>query len=192
VITPHPELVALATRSRLLAVDPGLKYPAAAAFNCGVLLAASRVRLPRELADLDGVDRGERCRQVAEHVCAWAVGAFGGALPELVVCEFPQIYTREKSKGDPNTSLVPLAGIDVAIAARLCVRVVAPYPGEWVGQIPKATSGPAWVSVRGRIIRSRLLPGEFERIEETHDAVDSVGVGKWILGMLGKTFPGAA
>jgi hypothetical protein len=194
VLTPPPALVALATSSLMLTVDPGLDNPAAAAWDRGTLIAASRVKVPDALAELDDIERLERTRRIAELICAWGVAALGGRVPTLVVCEFPQVYTREKSKGDPNVSLMPLASLDGAIAGRLCAYAIAPKPAEWIGQIPKATTGgvkAAWTSVRGAILKSRSRPGELERIVPSHDAVDAYGIGLWILGRLGKSFPGA-
>lgn len=189
-LTPPPELAALARASRLLAVDPGLRYPAAAVFAGGKLVRASRVKLPPSLSRFRGVrglDEGEHCRQVAELVCAWAVEHLG-ALPELVVSEYPQVYPDEFKK-DPN-DLLPLAGIGVAVGARLCVRVVSPRPREWIGSIPKSKSGPAWQSPRGRLIASRMTALERALVEESHDAIDALGIGKWAQGGLGRVFAG--
>ena len=60
----------------LLAVDPGLIHPAAALFRDGVLLGASRVRVPRDLAKLEVADR---CATIGDLILVLAaLGAIGG------------------------------------------------------------------------------------------------------------------
>lgn len=52
----------------------------------------------------------------------------------LVVCEFPKVYPRGKSKGDPE-DLLQLAAVVGAIGPDVIYR-----PYEWKGQTPKVIS----------------------------------------------------
>ena len=169
----------------LLAVDPGLLHPAAALFINGELQAASRVKVPNAVK---GLPVAERCRTIAQLIREWYeeppywTGQINVKEPETLVVEWPQIYTADKSKGDPN-NLVPLAGIDGALAAIFAdSKVVSPQPRDWTGNIPKSESGDPWQSPRGQRVWSRLSPDERNRVVVSHDAIDSVGIGLWGLG----------
>jgi len=181
-----------------VAVDPGVDKPAAAVFDRGELVSASRVKVPRAVNQID--DEGERARQVAALIEDWARNVaqgtvWGGAMfvvsPVAVVYELPQIYQRRKSKGNPN-QLVPLAMIGSSVATGFRARVSSPKPGEWIGGIPKDTKGDPWKSPRGGIIWGRLRAHERERVQATHDAVDATGLGLWALGRLDKVYPGSS
>lgn len=169
---PDPQVSAELASGWLLAVDPGLRYPAAAVFRNGVLQRAERVKVPTAYAKLP---RGERIRQIAGLVGSWGLLQTGGERPK-VVYEYPQVYRAKKSKGDPN-DLLPLAGIGGAVSMMMGTYTHAPTPFEWIGGIPKATVGSALESPRGRLIW-RLLNG-LERLTVTlsHDALDAVGLG---------------
>ncbi len=170
----------------LVALDPGLIHPAAALFRDGLLVAASRVRVPSRLAK-DVRDVGERSRQVAALVCEWIVGhlrrgADGQPVPPSeLVFERVQIYRAGRGKGDPN-DLVPLAIISGAVAGILGCRVVSPTPREWTGGISKCEDGDPWASPRGGRVRRRLSDAELAAVTPSHDAVDAVGLGLWRLG----------
>lgn len=181
-----PARAATLKQGWLLAVDPGVRYPAAAVFHYGQLVAASRVPVPGAYAKLD---RGERCRQIAKLIAAWTPRQTNAAKPAAAVVEWPQIYRAGKSKGDPN-DLLYLAGLDVGIGCELDVPLISPKPDEWIGGVPKATSGDPWSSPRGGIIRRRLTPVEISNIVVSHDAVDAVGIGLWVLGRLERVLPG--
>lgn len=158
---------------KLLAIDPGLRYPARAFFVDGELIVASRVPIPKGITTRTPVL--ERCRAIA-------IALIGDYRPDVVVTEYPQIYTREKSKGDPN-KLIPLAAIGACIAGLLPdAKVVAPKPREWTGNLPKDEDGDPWLSPRGRRVWSRLTVEERARVVPSHDAVDSVGLGLYGLG----------
>ena len=196
-ISPPADRVRRAAGGWLLAVDPGLIHPAAAAFRCGELAAASRVRVPRALAELD---RGERVRQIAALIHGWWWDVIRPTCPhdlfspDLVVAEFPQAYSdRSKSKNSAN-QLMPLAAMGVAVASMLGCEIAAPLPAEWIGQVPKNDEAPneeAWNSPRGRLIRRRLRDAEIPRVALSHDSVDATGIGLWSLGRLERTYPGA-
>lgn len=157
----------------LLAIDPGLRYPAAALFRDGVLVAASRVKIPGTCHKLE---RGQRCLEVAKLVRAWAT------LPvdELVI-EWPRTYAR--MRGDP-ADLFPLAGVGMAVAGMLMVPVSAPTAAEWIGSLPKSTSGDPLASPRGHRIWSRLSEQERSAVVLSHDSLDAIGLALWRLGRL--------
>ncbi len=169
----------------LLAVDPGLLHPAAAIFRNGILEAASRVKVP---ASVKKLPVAERCRTIAQLIRDWYeeppywTGMINIKEPELLVVEWPQIYTADKLKGDPN-KLVPLAGIDVAVATLFAhSKVLSPVPFDWTGNVKKNEDGDPWESPRGIRVRSRLSDAEIAVVIPSHDAVDSVGLGLWALG----------
>lgn len=158
---------------KLLAIDPGLRYPAIARFEDGVLVYASRVPIPRGITTHTPVL--ERCRAIA-------IALIGDYRPDVVITEYPQIYVREKSKGDPN-NLIPLAAIGACIAGLLpSTKIISPKPKDWTGNLPKSEEGNPWDSPRGRRIWGRLSAEERVRVVPSHDAVDSVGIGLWYLG----------
>lgn len=195
-ISPPAELVARLRGSRFLAVDPGTEHPAAAIYDRGELQIASRVKLPSALVRMTAqLKQGERSRQIAKCIVAWYWDQSRGPArvrPEIVLCEWPQIYTYSKGKGNPN-KLIPLAAIGAAVASLFDVEAVSVEPDEWIGNIPKDEDLPlelSWESPRGKFIRSRLSPAEVARVVLSHDAVDSAGVGKWGIGGLERRYPG--
>lgn len=180
----------------LLAFDPGAEHPACALFRGGLLVAAERVRLDPEWAELPPVSRAVR---VAEACVRWGIGR--EAEPRVLVCEHPQVYRAGKSKGDP-ADLILLSAINGAVAGILSLALAArdvglvihsPTPGEWAGQLPKSTTGDAWASPRGQRVRSHLSEAEVLLVQSTHDAIDAAGLGLWALGRLApvRVFPGA-
>lgn len=178
--------------SVLLAVDCSLVTPGAALFVDGVLRRAARVRIKGAPED-----RADRCRYVAQDIRAWARAIQHHIAPQHdmseLVLEWPQIYRASKSKGDPN-DLIGIAGVAAALAALLpSARVRSPTPAEWIGQVPKSTSGDPWSSPRGGRIAARLSMAEISVVEPSHDAIDAVGLGLWALGRLDRkrVFPGA-
>lgn len=173
----------------LWAVDPGLENPAVAVFERGTLVHASRVRVPNALIDLD---RGERCRQITLLIVHHVEECGYLARPDAVVAECPQIYTANKSKGDPN-KLVPLVMISAQVPAILGCEAILPLPAEWIGSIKKVeANGPAaWNSPRGKLIRRRLRDHEYERVVPSHDSLDACGIGLWVLGRLERVYVGA-
>lgn len=177
----------------LVSFDPGLTYPAAAIWNRGVLVGASRVPVPGVLASLDS---GERYRRIARLVAEWCLGRLP-ELPVAVATELPEIYSREREK-NPN-DLFPLAFLDGAVAAYLdsaylgsdrSVESIALLPREWTGGIPKSKTGDPWLSPRGRILERRLSVDERTTIVSSHDSLDAVGIGLKVLGRLERTLPG--
>lgn len=166
----------------LVALDPGLLHPAIALFHGGVLIYAARVELPKTLSAKTNL--GARVVSVARH-CQYVVAEWFEPLgsPELVF-EWPQVYRAAKSKGDPN-DLLPLAGICGALSGVLQATLITSYtPAEWIGQLPKGTTGDPRESPRGTRIWSRLTHAEQMTITLSHDAIDAVGLGLHHLGRL--------
>ncbi len=170
--------------SKLLTLDPGLRYPAVAVFTDGVLVHASRVKVPGTSHKLE---MGMRCLNVARlvnvHISPFC------PVDELVI-EWPRCY--RMMKGDP-ADLFPLAGVGMALAGMLGVPVTAPTAPEWIGNVPKTTKGNPLDSVRARRIWDRLTEAERACVVLSHDALDAVGLGLWKLGRLEarKSFIGA-
>lgn len=169
----------------LLAFDPGADHPAVALFRCGVLRSSERLRPDASWAQLCVLDRSIR---IATAAIRWAMAL--DADPVALVVEHPQVYRGGKSKGDP-ADLLLLATINGALGGVLsyavaprdrALVVLSPTPGEWAGQLPKATKGDPWKSPRAALVRDRLSPAELEVVQSTHDAIDACGLGLWALG----------
>ncbi len=197
----------------LLAIDPGLNNPAAAMFRHGVLVAASRVKPDKKWNDLVV---GERCRLVARRLSEWAYdhgldastmraareAELAGRHAEartlrqdrgivILAVEWPQVYTRSKSKGDPN-DLLPLAGVAMCLAGHLDVEVRSYRPAEWIGQCPKKETGDPLVSPRGQLVWRHLSTKERATVLVSHDSIDAIGIGLFALGRLRMhVYPGA-
>lgn len=164
-------------KDHFLAVDPGIRYPAAAIFDGSKrLLTASRVKLPSALSKLPA---GERCLAIGKLIVQWT-GDYHTRIGGLCF-EYPQIYTAKKSKGDPN-NLLPLVGVGMVVAAYFDVPVQSPKPVDIWGQVPKSEDGDPWASPRGQKIWRRLDDAERTTVVVSHDAVDAVGIGLWALG----------
>lgn len=159
--------------STLLAVDPGLRYPAAALFRDGLLVKASRIQIP----NVKHLPVIERCRAIC-----FAIDRFSGITPDTLVVEYPQVYTQDKSKGNPN-QLTPLAAMGGVLAGLYPnSAVMSPLPRDWTGNVPKAEEGDPWKSPRGQRVWDRLSPAERKNVVPSHDAIDAVGLGLWGLG----------
>lgn len=175
------ELARKRSSGTLLAVDPGLRYPAAAFFRDGVLTKASRVPVPTAWAKLP---RGERVFRIVYAIVEWT-----GETPDHLVAEFPQVYRAGKSPGDPN-DLLPLAAIAVGIGIRFGLVPDCVLPRDWIGQVPKHEKGDPWRSPRGGLIWSRLSACERGRVVASHDAIDATGIALFATGRLARVLPG--
>jgi hypothetical protein len=121
---------------------------------------------------------------MALEVVRWlrALG-FGNPGDRLVV-EWPKVYQGGKQKGDPS-DLLPLAGVDSAVAALLPSRVVRTvYPFEWKGQVPKAimtTRILARLSAEERAVLNACdcIPSL------RHNVIDAIGIARF--GALGRS-----
>lgn len=162
----------------LVAVDPSLRSAGVAVFGeaAGDLRFAARVTLPYSAAEC-----GARAENMA-HKIKTTIPMALRPLVDVVVYEWPQIYTRSKSKGDPN-DLIALAAIGAAFTAMMNAPIVkTPTPAEWAGQLPKTTKGDPWASPRAARVAARLTPAERVLVPDSHDAIDAVALGLWALG----------
>ena len=164
----------------LLALDPGLRYPAAALFRDGVLKWAERVKVPGKYAKKP---IGERIRDIALLVV------------ELVktedvthyVWEMPVVYAKKRGAirlADPN-DLLPLAALGAAVASYLRPETVifAPTPREWSCNTSKSKkSDEVWTSSRGVRALVRFSDEERSRVQENHDSLDAACLALYILG----------
>jgi hypothetical protein len=179
--------------SFLLAVDPGIRGVGAALFEWQkegspnwLLRAASYVRNPAREGN------GPReCAAMARGVDRWLSSVWNGIggfachdLIDTIALEWPQVYRQGQLKGDPG-DLLPLAGVDAAIAALApSVQIKHYLPREWKGQLPKGAV------FEGRVM-DRLSTSELAILNETlrgltpslhHNVWDAVGLGLFRLG----------
>ena len=158
----------------LLALDPGIRYPACALFADRELVSASRISLPGKLTKLN---MAERVRHIGNLLYGWVTGVLIDVPLDRIVYEVPQIYSRRKSKGDPN-DLIPLAMVAGYLSGRFPnTQAHGLKPREWCGQLPKVTKGDPWASPRGELVARRLDAAERACIVSSHDAIDAVGIG---------------
>lgn len=168
----------------VVAIDPGIRSPGAAILVDGLVVAAARIKVPKEL---HAGELGHRAREVGKLIAAqvreWTKQSWGFQLCDLVY-EWPQIYRATKSKGNPNDLLKTLAtGAAAASELGSIVRSVqTPLPADWAGQTKKATKGDPWDSERGRMVARRLSAAERAVVPSSHDAIDAVALGLWKVG----------
>lgn len=191
----------------MLSLDPSIRSSGVAWWQDDRLIAAARV-----LSPYTGDEHGMACLAMAATIAEWCVAR--GARPQVLVFEWPKVYTAAKSKGDPN-DLIALAGVGMAVATTLLslknlAELATPLPSEWVGQISKGCAyckrqagnlskkcrvckGSAKLTPRGLLICDRLTPAELKLVPDQHDALDGVGIGLWKRGRLvpNRVFPGA-
>ena len=152
----------------LLAIDPG-KDTGAARFLGDVLVDV-------KLFTCSGPPV-ERVRSISYNVAMWCETA------DRLACEWPQIYQRAKSKGDPN-DLLPLAAILGGIFTDFPAAEIVLYkPAEWKGQMSKEACHEK--------IRKSLGASELKLLDDClmtiprslrHNAMDAVGIGLKALG----------
>ena len=105
----------------LLAFDPG-KDSGVAAFRDGVLIATARISVDPEFETV------ARAYELADNVQIWAHRI--DFHPDILVCEWPQIYGVQKSKGDPN-GLLALAAACAAVYTLMDLWEVIAYTPPW-------------------------------------------------------------
>jgi hypothetical protein len=172
----------------ILALDPGLTKPGVALHQDGKIIRADRLRIPKEWAKLEMLDR---CDHVAEAAYEWFEQfkyPFGAGDRLLLICELPQWYGDNKKGIDPN-DLAGLCVISGALLGRLRkgwrdIDVLSPKPKEVWGTLPKTTKGNPWKSPRGHRLAARLTPAERDLVAPYHDALDAAGLalfaaGRW-------------
>jgi hypothetical protein len=197
----------------VLAIDPGIRGAGVALFRAGVLVRAAYVRnLVEEgcqvaacvamaravwewVAGALGLPEGRPepavwrwLARTFPNASEWLRAVLGAdaeatRLPDVVVCEWPQIYYGPKQSGDQN-DLPPLAGVDAALGALFPgAELVSVAPREWKG-------GSVDKQVMCDRVWARLSPEEQARVERRprggldHNTVDAAGVGLWFLGRL--------
>jgi len=191
----------------MLCVDPGKSSAGVALFRDARLQSATCLRLGKDAS----TDITARAVELAEAIYAWARDAvcehFAGpagnavipgvcvnAIRALVV-ECPQVYTRGKSKGDPE-DLLPLVALCGAIGARVAIpmrgaKVHTYRPRDWKGTVDG--------DIMCARIEARLREtGELDAVKWgaksfRHNAIDACGIGLHRLGRLQRerVFPGA-
>lgn len=159
----------------LLAMDGGVRSPGLALFRHGVLVSATRLRIPEELHTLP---EGERWLRIADLGVEWWQAQQQGVKRTVrtVIYERPQWYseTRGKTKGDPN-KLAGILGVGQSLAVMFAMHnshegtrppeILSPTPAEWTGQIPKTDRNDKLPkdprkSPRHSLVWSCLEPGE--------------------------------
>lgn len=157
----------------LLAVDTALRASGVALFDShGTLLCADTV--------VNDVGRGaEAWVNVAASIRAY-VQARTTTIVQRVIVEEMQVYSRSKSKADPD-DLLQNQGVAGALCgwyAAMGAAVLSVKPAAWKGQVPKDV-----VTAR---VRRRLTAPElevvFDKSATQHNALDAVGIGLWAVG----------
>lgn len=139
-------------------IDPGMRSTGLCLYDNGVFRAVTIHPKSDTLAD----KIWEITNVVAEYV------RFNAKTPlDILAIERMQIYTTDKSKGDPN-DLIPLAMLGGAVLARLYAReILLPTPASWKGQVPK--------TIHHQRIRAKVPTlGRCSK-----DALDAVGLVLW-------------
>lgn len=180
----------------VVSVDPSVRSAGVSLWRGGALRSVATIA--RRTAGAAAY--GEKCLLMAVDVCAWLQAA--DARPDVLAFEWPQIYHAGKSEVPPQ-DLVPLAGVGMAVAGMLMpgcaarnivLDVVTPLPREWSQGVPKDPDATdPWETPRGRWVATCLRKEEREIVPAQHDAIDSVGIGLWLLDRLirPRVFPGA-
>lgn len=185
----------------VLALDPGLTKPGVALLQEGKIVRADRLKVPKDWAKLEILDR---CDKVAEVAAEWfaqfkyEISTVGARVTLTLVCEWPQWYGDNENGIDPN-DLAGLCAISGALLGRLRAttkrEVIArsPKPREVWGTVPKSTKGNPWKSPRGARLASRLTPAERAAVANYHDALDGAGLALWGAGLwkARSNYPGA-
>lgn len=131
----------------LLALDGSVRSPGLSLYRHGVLVAATRISVPKELESLP---EAERWYRVAALCFAWweEQNEGIGRTVRTLIYERPQWYSerQKKSKGDPN-KLAHVLGVSQSLAIMFVMHnlqrgarppeLLSPTPAEWTGQVPK-------------------------------------------------------
>jgi hypothetical protein len=141
-------------------IDPGMRSTGLCLYDNGVFRAVTI----RPKADVLADKIWEITNAVTEYV---RFQAWTECRVDLLVIERMQIYTTDKSKGDPN-DLIPLAMLGGAILARVyAMEILLPTPAAWKGQVPK--------TIHHQRIRAKAPTlGRCSK-----DALDAVGLVLW-------------
>jgi hypothetical protein len=93
----------------------------------------------------------------------------------MLACEYPQIYSTSRQKGNQNVSITPLVLVDGGLVIGIDTKAVELIePMRW-----KGTINPDIVIER---IKQKLSAEERNTVVlDNHNVWDSVGVGLWYL-----------
>jgi hypothetical protein len=164
----------------LLAVDPGKRGCGVAWFIRGILSKAAFVK-----GSLKGGNDLVLAQNTAQAVAEWYRKATFAQL-NVFVCEWPKVYADASLKRENPNDLLPLAGVNVAIAAMLA-RDWFPVPA-FVTYEPRAWKGSIKKEAMTARIPKHLEPFELEWIEHVgakdHNTIDAIGIGLKYLGRL--------
>jgi len=162
---------------RILSIDPGVKHAGVAYWmeHSGLYYLELAY-----LATLAGTPT--LARSVSEMPQACELGhvqpSASFARCDHVVVELPQVYSRDKSKGDPN-DLIKVAAVAGAISKGVFAEARSfVLPAEWKGAAPKL--------VTEARCRNYLTDSELEKIilptkSLQHNVWDAIGIGLWYL-----------
>ena len=132
-----------------------------------------------------------KCAEAAEEVYAWMYGLNIDEPLETLIVELPQIYTRgaNKTKGDPNKNVLPLAMINAALAAYFSdAKVVSYQPHAWKGTTKKPENTKVGEYVIMKRVKERLSESELaavnwsDSVKHSWDVADAIGLGLHHLG----------
>ena len=161
----------------LVAIDPGLRHAGVAVFESGVLVGAECVRARERHGKLS--DPLALNENIAGYVVRFVREFVRAGVPVEVVAEWPRVFGRGRSRGDPN-DLLPLSGCSAACVARIQPEAARSVrPDEWKGTMPTDTV------VAGRVL-ARLNEAEtivYRRALHVagatlgHNVTDAVGIG---------------
>jgi hypothetical protein len=187
--------------SRVLSIDPGVRFTGAAIFDLDTkqLLKARRVRG----AGFSSTEFGSRLWNlidVAKDVVAFAKAH---APFSAVVFEWPQIYgKRQAGRKDPN-DLLPLSAVDGAVLALMDPYLTDECQAELY--VPHEWKGSKQANPTARMVLDELSVNEQKAIEDivpfrshlsecertgtevshpAHNTIDAVGIGLKFLGRL--------
>lgn len=93
------------------------------------------------------------------------------------ICEIPQVYTRDKSKGNPNT-LVQLACAGSFVLGRLKGVAHTVLPAEWKGQLPKGAVEERCKQRLSEVEKARIV---YPIKSLRHNVWDAIGIGLFFL-----------
>lgn len=173
----------IVTTPVLVSIDPGLRHAGVAVFVDGLLVGCELVRVRKAVADTD--DPVALNAHVAGYVTRFVRELARSTTPTTVVAEWPRVFGRGRSKGDPN-DLLPLSGCSSACVARLQPEAShAVRPDEWKGTMP--TDGVLEGRVLARLAEVESLPYRqacHRAGALSHNITDAVGIGLWALARL--------
>jgi Holliday junction resolvasome RuvABC endonuclease subunit len=171
----------------LLSIDPALHGCGCALWDSGTLKAAGYAA--SAIGRSTDVETVARAVQSAFAAHQWAM-KIGPHCYDQLVFELPQIYQRgaNKSKGDPNKNVLPLAMVGAALAMQSFAQVSTYQPHTWKGTTQKPKSVREEV-VEGKVyviktrVKERLLDVEKAvvdwtgSVEHSWDVADAIAIG---------------